>query len=116
MNCFVACAWTKQFSRATKPFWAFGAELRKRLMVINPPTKTAPSATGTNRRQSNADHQLHPRLCLRVGWFVDGRLRRDRSAWRWYVLLQRLADCRVPRSRRRGALNARLMQSREGCP
>jgi hypothetical protein len=32
---------------ATKPFWAFGAELRKRLMVIKPTTNTAPSAAGT---------------------------------------------------------------------
>jgi hypothetical protein len=35
---------------ATKPFFAFGAELRKRPMVINAATNTAPSATGTNRR------------------------------------------------------------------
>lgn len=36
---FRGAAATKQFSRATKPFPAFGADVRKQRMVINSPTK-----------------------------------------------------------------------------
>src|SRR5215467_4524246 len=43
---------TKQFRRSTKPFWAFGAELRKRHMVIKLSTKAASSEAATNWRQS----------------------------------------------------------------
>jgi hypothetical protein len=42
---------TKQFSGATKPFFAFGAEFRKRRMVIKPTTGTAPSAAETGDSQ-----------------------------------------------------------------
>jgi hypothetical protein len=46
---------TKQFSGATKPFFAFGAELRKRRMVIKLTTGTAHSAASWNGRRSNAN-------------------------------------------------------------
>jgi hypothetical protein len=45
-NCFVGTASDETILPGTKPFWAFGAELRKPLMVIKPTTNTAPSATG----------------------------------------------------------------------
>jgi hypothetical protein len=35
---------TKQIPGATKPFPAFGADIRKQRIVINPATKTAGSA------------------------------------------------------------------------
>jgi hypothetical protein len=40
---FRRAAATTQFSGATKPFFAFGAELWKRRMVIKLPTRTAES-------------------------------------------------------------------------
>jgi hypothetical protein len=43
----------KQFSWAMKPFFAFGAERRKRRIVINLATTTADSAGGLNRRESH---------------------------------------------------------------
>jgi hypothetical protein len=42
---FLPAAATKQFSCATKPFFAFGAELRKRRMVIKPANKNAGPAS-----------------------------------------------------------------------
>ena len=36
------------------------------------PTKRRAAPATDNRRQSNADHQLHPRLRLRAGWSLDG--------------------------------------------
>jgi len=51
-KCFIAFRRDETNLVPTKPFWAFGAELRKRLMVIKPATTTARSATGTNRRLS----------------------------------------------------------------
>jgi hypothetical protein len=41
---FRPAATTKQFSCPTKPFSAFGADIRKHRMVTNPTTKTAGSA------------------------------------------------------------------------
>jgi hypothetical protein len=49
---FRRAAAAKQFSRTTKPFFAFGAELRKRSMVITSATRTADSAGSDNRRKS----------------------------------------------------------------
>jgi hypothetical protein len=37
---------TKQFSCATKPFFAFRADVRKQRMVTNPPTRTAGNVGG----------------------------------------------------------------------
>src|SRR5260370_4108039 len=62
---------TKQFSGATKPFFAFGAELRKRRMVIKPTTRAAQSAASRDGRQSNENPQLHRCLRLRAGWPLD---------------------------------------------
>src|SRR5260370_12304261 len=50
---------TKQFSGATKPFFAFGAELRKRRMVIKPTTRAAQTAATRDGRQSNQNPHLH---------------------------------------------------------
>jgi hypothetical protein len=46
---------TKQFSRATKPFSAFGAELRKRRMVISrqQERRTAPAAKPGDSQMRN---------------------------------------------------------------
>ncbi|MBI5319270.1 hypothetical protein [Bradyrhizobium sp.] len=43
-QCFVAAAATKQFSPATKPFSACGADIRKQRLVIKLPNKTAAMA------------------------------------------------------------------------
>jgi hypothetical protein len=48
---FLPAAATKQFSWAMKPFFAFGAELRKRRMVIKLATRTAGSAGSPTRRR-----------------------------------------------------------------
>jgi hypothetical protein len=45
-DCFVDPWATKQFSCATKPFSAFGADIRKQRMVSNGTTKTAGNAGG----------------------------------------------------------------------
>jgi hypothetical protein len=45
-DCFVAFRRDETNLCPTKPFWAFCAELRKRLMVINRATTSAQSATG----------------------------------------------------------------------
>jgi hypothetical protein len=66
---------TTQFSSTTKPFFAFGAELRKRCMVIKRATTTADSVGSPAGRPSNANPQLHPYLRLRAGWPLD----------RWFV-------------------------------
>ena len=50
----------------------FGADIWKQRMVIKPTTKTAGNAGTKNRRQSNADPQLHPGLRLRAGASVAG--------------------------------------------
>jgi hypothetical protein len=70
---YVAGARTmKQLLRATKPFSAFRAERMKQLMVIKAATKRRTAPKPGTRRQSNAVHQLHPRLRLRDGWFLAG--------------------------------------------
>jgi hypothetical protein len=43
---------TKQFSRATKPFPAFGAEIRKQPLVMSLTTQTAGQRRHPERRQS----------------------------------------------------------------
>src|SRR2546429_996198 len=60
---------TKQFSCATKPFSVFGADVRKQPTVITWPTRRR--ALPANRRQSDAGHQLHPRLGLHLGLSLD---------------------------------------------
>src|SRR5262249_2518304 len=76
-------------------------------MVINATTKHGgQNATGTNRRQSNADHEHHPLLRLRGGWYVDGWFGRIRFAWDRHLLLQWRAGGGAPHSRRCGALTA----------
>jgi hypothetical protein len=50
VHCFVETGATKQFSWATKPFSAFGADIRKQPLVINPGNETADSAGSRTRR------------------------------------------------------------------
>jgi hypothetical protein len=59
---------TKHFSCATKPFSLFGADVRKQPTVIRFPTRWQALPATDNRRQSHADHQLHPRL--RLSWLA----------------------------------------------
>src|ERR1700687_5182758 len=89
---FRPAAATKQFSRTTKPFFAFGAELRKRSMVIKSATTTADSAGSDNRRQSNASPQLPPCCRLRTGWPLDRRFVGEQPAGYRHLRLQRLPD------------------------
>src|SRR5438874_11570026 len=68
---FRRAAGTKQFSPATKPFSVFGADIRKHPPVISL-QRNGGDRRLQNRRQSDADHQLYPRLRLRPGWSLDG--------------------------------------------
>jgi hypothetical protein len=62
--------------RCNETTFPFGAELRKRRMVIKAATRTAGNAGGDIWRQSNADSQRHPRLGLCDSWTVDCRFAR----------------------------------------
>jgi hypothetical protein len=84
---------TKQFSCATKPFFVFGADVRKQPTVIRFPTRRRALPATDNRRQSDADHQLHPRLRLHPGWSLDGWFFRPAPAGRRYLRLSWLAGC-----------------------
>ena len=84
---------TKQFSCATKPFSVFGADVRKQPTVIRFPTRRRALPATDNRRQSDADHQLHPRLRLHPGWSLDGWFFRPAPAGRRYLCLSWLAGC-----------------------
>src|SRR6267142_1453892 len=50
----------------------FGADIRKRPLVISLTTKTA-ARRHPERRQSNANPQFHPRPRFRRGWLIGGR-------------------------------------------
>jgi hypothetical protein len=59
---------TKQFGRATKPFSVL-AQMSGNSRRLSGASVTAPTV---NRRQSDAEHQLHPRLRLYRGGSFDG--------------------------------------------
>jgi len=61
---------TKQFSQATKPFSAFGADIRKRHWLSSLPTKRH-KAPPPEPETANADDQLHPGFCLHPGRPLD---------------------------------------------
>src|SRR6267142_1307907 len=90
---FRAIETTKQFSCATKPFSVFGADVRKQPTVIRFPTRRQALPATDNWRQSDADHQLHPRLRLHSGWSLDGWFIRPAPAGRRYLRLSWLAGC-----------------------
>jgi hypothetical protein len=62
----------KQFTRPTKPFSVFGADVRKQPMAMTWSTRRRALPATDNRRQSDADDQLYPRLRLHPGWSLDG--------------------------------------------
>jgi hypothetical protein len=57
----------------TKPFFAWLAELRKRRMVINPPTTTGGERRSRPRKKSDAHRQFDPRFCVGDLRVLDGR-------------------------------------------
>ena len=54
-------------------------------LAIRLPTRRRALPATDNRRQSDADHQLHPRLCLHPGWSLDGWFFRPEPAGCRYV-------------------------------
>lgn len=84
---------TKQFASATKPFFAFGADIRKQPMVITLSTRPALPATD-DRRPSDADHQLYPCFRPASGWSLDGWFFRPAFAGRRNLRLPWLPDCK----------------------
>ena len=99
---------TKHFSVATKPFSAFGADVRKQRFAIKLPTNAGNGGTWT-RRQPGADDQLHPRFRLRPRCPLDGWRFGQRIARRRHLLLQ-WCPCRrapsTPDDRGRGELSS----------
>lgn len=83
----------KQFSRPTKPFSVFGADVRKQPTVITLSTRRRALPATDNRRQSDADDQLYPRLRLHPGWSLDGWFFRPKPSGRRYLRLSWLAGC-----------------------
>jgi hypothetical protein len=81
----------KQFSRPTKPFSVFGADVRKQPMAITWSTRRRALPATDNRRQSDADDQLYTRLRLHPGWSLDGWFFRPAPAGRRYLCLSWLA-------------------------
>src|SRR5262249_2035012 len=71
-------------------FWRRTAETAHGYQDTQQQRRKAP--TRTNWRQSNADHEPHPRLCLCGGWYFNGWFGSNRFAWDRNLLLQWLAS------------------------